>query len=257
VRALVHRPVEGLGVQEIIVGDMRLRAVLDQAVQGVRSIYFICPNMSPDEIKMGQMAMAAARSAGVEHFVYHSVLHPQIEAMPHHWQKLRVEEQLFQSGLAVTVLQPAAYMQNLVAYWAKITSEGIYAVPYGVDTRLGMVDLEDVAAVASMVLTQPGHIGAIYELAGAEILTQAEVASILSQQLKRPVQAKAIPLAGWRQNAQKSGLNDYQIDALTKMFSYYDRYGFWGNSRVLRCLLGRAPGTFAEFVERTVRQDTL
>jgi hypothetical protein len=23
--------------------------------------------------------------------VYHSVLHPQIEAMPHHWNKLRVE----------------------------------------------------------------------------------------------------------------------------------------------------------------------
>lgn len=255
VRVLVHRPVEGLGVQETIVGDMRSQAVLEQAAQGVRSIYFICPNMTPDELEMGKIATAAARSAGVEHFVYHSVLHPQTEAMPHHWQKLRVEEQLFESGLPFTILQPAAYMQNVLAYWDQITNEGVYAVPYGVDTRLGMVDLEDVAAAAVIVLTQPGHVGAIYELAGTEILTQTEMASILSQKLGRPIQATTLSLDLWQQRAQNAGLDDYQIDTLTKMFRYYHRHGFWGNSRVLSCLLDRSPTSFAEFVERTVQRE--
>jgi hypothetical protein len=31
--------------------------------------------------------------------VYHSVLHPQTEQMPHHWHKLRVEEMLLESRL--------------------------------------------------------------------------------------------------------------------------------------------------------------
>jgi uncharacterized protein YbjT (DUF2867 family) len=256
IRALVHRPeqipsVEALGAQQVVVGDVRLQATMDQAAWGVRAVYHICPNVSPDEVTIGQVAIAAARSAGVKHFVYHSVLHPQVEAMPHHWQKLRVEEQLFESGLSCTILQPTAYMQNVLAHWDQIVEQGIYPMPYAVETRLGMVDLENVAEAAAVVLTEPGHAGAVYELAGAEVLSQTEVATILSQQLGRPVRAEAVPLETCDGRARESGLGDYQIETLVKMFCYYERYGFWGNPRVLRWLLGRPPTTFSAFVERS------
>lgn len=259
VRALVHRPeqvqvVAGLGAQEVVVGDMRAAATMDRAVRGVRALYHICPNMSPDEVAIGGTAINAARAGGVQHFVYHSVLHPQTESMPHHWHKLRVEEQLFESGLPYTILQPAAYMQNLLAYWDTILEKGIYAVPYAVETRLGMVDLEDVVSAAATVLTEPGHEGAIYELAGPDTLSQTEVASVLAEQLGRPVRARAVPLDAWEQGARAAGLGDYQVETLLKMFRYYERYGFWGNPRVLHWLLGRPPNTFAAFVERVVRE---
>ena len=82
--------------------------------------------------------------------------------MPHHWKKLRVEEMLFESRLPYTILQPATYMQNLLAYWCKIHEEGIFQLPYSVETRLSMVDLNDVAQAAAIVLTEPGHVGATY-----------------------------------------------------------------------------------------------
>jgi len=63
----------------------------------VMMIYHICPNMHPDEFQIAQNVIAAAQINDVSHFVYHSVLHPQTEDMPHHWQKLRVEEYLFKS----------------------------------------------------------------------------------------------------------------------------------------------------------------
>lgn len=259
VRALVHRPeqvrlVEEVGAQQVVVGDMRLQAPMDQATQGTRAIYHICPNVSPDEVSIGRTAVAAARSAGVEHFVYHSVLHPQVEAMPHHWLKMRVEEQLFHSGLSYTILQPAAYMQNVLAQWGHVLERGVYSVPYAVETRLGMVDLEDVAEAAAVVLTEPGHEGATYELAGPEALTQTEVAAILSQQLGRPVRAESVPLETWEKRARESGLGEYQVETLVKMFRYYDRHGFWGNPRVLGWLLGRPPSSFAAFVERVARE---
>ncbi len=197
--------------------------------------------------------MAAAQTVGVERLVYHSVLHPQTEAMPHHWRKLRVEERLFESGLRYTILQPAAYMQNVLAYWNQIVEHGIYPVPYAVETRLGMVDLEDVAEVAAIVLTEPGHAGATYELVGVEALSQAEVAAILSQRLERPVRAQAVPLDEWERKARASGISDYAVETLIKMFRFYERHGFWGNPRVLTWLLGRSPTTFAAFVERTAR----
>jgi hypothetical protein len=117
-----------------------------------------------------------------------------------------------------------------------------------------MVDLEDVAQAAAIVLTEPGHEGATYELAGLETLIQTEVAAILSQQLGRPVRAEAVPLQMWEKRARKSGLGDYQVNALVKMFRYYERYGFWGNPRVLTWLLGRPPTTFAAFVERVAQE---
>jgi uncharacterized protein YbjT (DUF2867 family) len=259
VRALVHRPeqaepVQKQGAQQVVVGDMRDPATLERAARGARAIYHICPNVSPDEVAIGQVVIAAARSAGIEHLVYHSVLHPQTETMPHHWQKLRVEERLLESGLPYTILQPAPYMQNVLAQWSQIAEQGIYSLPYAVETRLGMVDLRDVAGVAALVLTEPGHVGAAYELAGAETLSQTEVATILSQHLERPVRAQVVSLDEWERKARASGMNDYAVETLIKMFRYYERYGFAGNPRVLTWLLGRSPTAFAAFVERTVRE---
>jgi NAD(P)H dehydrogenase (quinone) len=259
VRALVHRAeqaaaVRALGAHEVAWGDMRLPGTHERAMMGVRAVYHICPNLSPDEAAIGRCVLEAARAAGVRHFVYHSVLHPQTEEMPHHWQKLRVEEQLFESGLPYTILQPAAYMQNVLAYWDRAAQEGVYAVPYAPETRLGMVDLLDVAEAGAVVLTRPGHEGATYELCGVEVLTQAEIATELGRELQRPVQAQAVALDEWERGVRAAGLGEYQVDTLRRMFRYYERYGFWGNPLVLTGLLGRPPVAFAAFVERAARE---
>jgi NAD(P)H dehydrogenase (quinone) len=261
VRALVRRDeqtqvVKSLGAKEAIVGDMRDPMTLRQATQSARAIYHICPNVSPDEIQIGKTAIIAAHDAGVEQFVFHSVMHPQTEAMSHHWNKLRVEEALFESGLAYTILQPASYMQNVLGGWKAIVESGVYTVPYAVEARMSMVDLEDVAQAAAVVLTEPGHLGATYELAGPEVLTQTQVAEILSKHLKRPVRAEQITIEAWTRQAQASGMGEYQIETLVKMFQYYDRNSFWGNPHTLTSLLGRTPTEFEAFIERTIRQVT-
>ena len=255
-RALVHRPeqvrpVTKSGAREVLVGEMRDPTTMERATRNVRAVYHICPNVSPDELTISEVAIAAARSAGVAHFCYHSVLHPQTEEMPHHWLKSRVEEQLFRSGLNTTILQPTAYMQNVLAHWDTIVEQGILPIPYPANVRLSLVDLEDVATVAATVLTEPGHAGATYELVGTEALSQNEVATILSQRLGRPVRAELIPLETWERQAKTAGLGEYQVDTLAKMFQYYAKYNFQGNPGVLGWLLGRPPTPFADFVERS------
>ncbi len=258
-RALVRRAdqeeaVRKAGAGETIRGDFRDPHAMARATGGTAAVYHICPNVSPDEIEIGRTILTAARRAGVGRFVYHSVLHPQAEAMPHHWRKLRVEEQLFESGLPYIILQPVAYMQNVLGSWRRIAGEGIYPVPYPAETRLGAVDLEDVAEVAARVLTEPGHLGATYELCGAEALDQAQTAAVLAEVLGRPVRAVTVPLEAWRTQALSAGLDDDACETLIAMFRYYERHGFTGNSNVLRWLLGREPTSFREFVERASRQ---
>ena len=261
VRALVRRDehtqvVTSLGTKEALVGDMRNATTLRRATQGVRAVYHICPNVNPDEIQIGKTTITAACEARVKQFVFHSVMHPQTEAMAHHWNKLRVEEALFESGLAYTILQPASYMQNLLGGWRAIVEHGVYAVPYSVEARMSMVDLEDVAEAAAVVLTEHDHLGATYELAGPEALTQTQVAEILSKHLKRPVRAEHLTIEAWTRQAQASGMGEYQIETLVKMFHYYARHGFWGNPRTLSHLLGRTPTKFETFIERVMRQMT-
>ena len=50
----------------------------------------------------------------------------------------------------------------------------------------------------------------------------------------------------------KAGIVDpYEKEARTRMFRYYDAFGFQGgNGFVLRSLLGRAPTSYAQFLEK-------
>ena len=258
VRALVHREdqaplVESLGAAEVLVGDMHSRNTLKRAFDGSESVYHICPNVDPDELLLGKSMIASAASAKVGRFVFHSVLHPQIESMPHHWMKMRVEEALLSSGLEFTILQPGPYMQNLQGQLSDILERHTYSVPYSPNAPMSLVDLEDVAEAAAIVLTDPTHAGAIYELVGPEILTPGQMAEILSRHLNREVHAAQAPLREWRQRAQSAGLGGYQLETLEKMFAYYDRNGLWGNPLTLKTLLGRQPTSFVDYVKRTIR----
>lgn len=257
VRGLVRRAeqtavLHSLGVSDVVVGDVRETAVLTQALHRVQAIYHICPNMQPDEVEIGQNVITAAQKAGISHFVYHSVLHPQTEKMPHHWHKLRVEEMLFESGLPFTILQPSVYMQNILANWQTILDAGLYQTPYPITTRLSLVDVADVAAAAAIVLTEPGHTEATYELVGPQALSQEEVAQVLSQEIGRFVQAAELPLEIWVQQSQKAGLGIYQRETLVKMFKYYAHFGLIGNGQVLRWLLKRPSTTLATFIQKVI-----
>ena len=196
------------------------------------------------------MLVAAGTSSGASRLVYHSVLHPQIEAMPHHWNKLRVEEMLFSSGLDITILQPTAYMQNSLAQWDAIKRDGIYRVPYPVETRLSLVDLDDVAEAAALVLTNTGHSNATYELVGTPPLSQLELAEAFGRALKTRIRAEAETIETWEQRARSAGMDDYQRETLIKMFRVYARDGLKGNPNVLSWLLGRPPTSLATFAAR-------
>ena len=222
-----------------VIGNLESRDDLHQAMQGVDKIYLICPNMHSREVEIGRLVIEMARETAVSHIVYHSVLHPQVEAMPHHWHKMRVEELLFSSNIPFTILQPTAYMQNIQL--ERVRETAVYQTPYPVTAPISLVDINDVAEIVAKVLTEPGHEGAIYELVGTLPLTQTAVADQLSIALKTAVKAEEQPLDVWRESAQQAGLSDYAIHTLIKMFQYYAKFGLIGNPTVLRMLLGRAP----------------
>lgn len=251
VRSSAHEAtLKALGVRETVTGEMGDPHALSQATRGTEAIYHICPNVSPHEVSFAKALVDSATRSGMPRLVYHSVMHPQIEAMPHHWNKLRVEELLFASPLDITILQPTAYMQNSLAEWERMVKGGIYRVPYPVETRLSLVDLDDVAEAAAEVLTNTDHSGATYELVGTPPLSQIEIADTFGEALKKPIGAEAEAIESWDQRARAAGMDDHSRETLTKMFRAYARDGLKGNSNVLGWLLGRPPTSLASFAVR-------
>ena len=247
--------IKSLGEMEVVVGDMLDQKVVDEAFIGVSAVYHICSAVNPDEVKIGQMIINAARKANVKHFVYHSVLHSILQDMPHHQKKLMVEELLVDSGIPYTIIQPAVLMQNILESWNLLNEKGIFQQKFftNSEARICMVDLEDIAEVASIVLTTPGHTGVTYELSGPENLSLSDMVAAMKQHFGREIKVETPQDETFAAQLKKLGVGDYQVNTLLKMFQHYNEHGFVGNPNVLTWILGRKPNDFSSFILRTLK----
>lgn len=186
---------------------------LRHALTDCDAAYLIAPNLHPDEPSYVTEVLDALRHVGAGRIVYHSVASPYVPAMPHHLGKAASEDLVRRSGLAWTILQPGAYLQNLDL------SRDV-EVPYDVDAVFGFADLAEVGEAAAVVLTTDGHVGATYELA-TRVATISELATEAGRRARRVE-------------------NDVDHPWLRSMFDYYDRHGLPVGTRPLDLLLGRS-----------------
>jgi uncharacterized protein YbjT (DUF2867 family) len=249
IRGFALRPVPS--ADETVHGDLCDFRAIERAVQGVDTMIHYGPAMHPRETVMGTGMIDAAQSAGVRRFIYISVIHPEIDDLLNHKAKLAVEAHLINSRLDWTVLRPQHYMQNIAV--AKVVKDGRLVMPYPVTTRLGHVDMQDLAEAVAIVASEPGHSHATYDISGEENLSVEDICQAIVRLSGTPVQAVAIDPAAlieiikshWR-----GPLSDYSIEGFHRLFGYYARHGIRGNARVLTWLLKRPPATFDEYVQR-------
>lgn len=261
VRAMVHDDtreggVRSLGAEEVVVGDLTDRKAVAAAMQGIDSIYLICPSFAVKEEDMVGNLIASALDSGFGGFVvYHSVLHSNLTDLRHHARKLACEEALSNSGLRYAVVQPAILMQNLAKQVKVAGDTGI--VPqrfYTSEGRpLAMVDLEDVAEVAVKVLSDPdAYSGGTFELVGGS-LTATDVRWAFSEAVGRDVALSYVSDEAFERSFPDRLKNRRTIEEMQRMFHHYSDAGFPGSSVMLRSLLGREPTGLSEVLSREDR----
>ena len=143
-------------------------------------------------------------------------------------------------------------MQNLLANWKNIFEDGILQVPYSVHAKFSFIDLEDLAEAAKIVLTEPDHKNATYELAGTEPMSHMDVALVFGQVFGRDVTARKETIEDWQLRA--SDLSGYALENLVRMFEYYNLWGLAGNPNVLKWVLKREPTSLERFIRRTLKK---
>jgi uncharacterized protein YbjT (DUF2867 family) len=99
------------------------------------------------------------------------------------------------SGADWTVLRCSWFAQNFdEGYLLEPLLSGEVALPAG-DVGEPFVDVDDVAEVAEVALTQDGHLGQVYELTGPRLITFADAVAIIAEAAGRPIAYRRIPAA--------------------------------------------------------------
>lgn len=192
----------GRGV-ETVEGDVRDPASLERACRDasavISTITVTRTRQEGDSIEVtdlqGQLDLVdAARSAGVERFVYISYSGRIGTDDPLTRAKRGVEEHLRSSGMGYTILRPSFFMEVWLSPALGFDHPNARATVYGSGERpISWISLSDVAAFAVESLENPAGRNAVIELGGPEALSPHQVVRIFEEVSGRKFQVEHVP----------------------------------------------------------------
>jgi uncharacterized protein YbjT (DUF2867 family) len=210
VRALARDPrkaddLRQLGAQ-IVHGDLRDPGSLAPALQGVSHVVAAAhallggyANSMKRVDGAGHRALIdAARTAGVERFVYTSIMGASADHPHEFWRtKARTEDYLKQSGLSYTILRPSAYLETHAhqLIGEPFLRRGVAVLLGRGQTVRNFVSLEDVAVLAVRALDDALMIGETIDVGGADNLTDREIVELYASLTGRSARMRLVPVA--------------------------------------------------------------
>ncbi|WP_175885103.1 NmrA/HSCARG family protein [Burkholderia sp. BCC0044] len=261
VRVLVRDPAKADFPAAVTVaqGDMLDVDALRAAFSGVRTL-FLLNGVAGDEFTQALIALNLAREAGVERVVYLSVLHAdRFVNVPHFAVKSGAERMIEQTGFSATILRASYFMDNDAMVKDVIVGHGVYPIPIG-GKGVAMIDVRDIAEVAAIELIRRNDAPATLpvdtiNLVGPDTLTGAQLASIWSDTLGRPVAYGGDDPTPFEDNFAKfmPKWMAYEMRLMAERYVSDGMVPEAGDVERLTAILGRPLRTYRDFVAALVR----
>lgn len=217
------------------------------AFEGCDAVYLVAPTDRSDHLAVMAPLLEAAMQRGVKRFVLlsSSLLEPGGPMMGevHDWLAKTVPDW--------AVLRPSWFMQNFSEgpHAVTIREEGVIYSATG-SGRVGFVDVEDIAATATAILTAAEPVNTDLVLTGPETLSYDEAAAIISAASQRPVRHVSLEVSALNARFVAQGLTPAYADTLAGL----DRAIAAGvEDRVTPCVeqaSGVPPTSFQAFADR-------
>ena len=193
---------EGLGVR-VVPLDYTDSASIDAALEGVDSVLLVSSSEVGQRAAQHANVIAAAANAGVKHLVYTSAPAATTSALILAPEHKATEEAIAASGIPATILRNAWYTENYLGTLATARDTGAVLTSAG-EGRVSSASRKDYAEAAAVVLSEPGHIGQVYELSGDTAWSFADFAQTAAGIIGSPVallsvtpEEHAVALAGF------------------------------------------------------------
>jgi uncharacterized protein YbjT (DUF2867 family) len=234
---------------EIVQGDMARPETLREALQGVDRAMLIS-SADPAMLEVQSNFIEEAHKAGVKYVVKLSGIMPNIDS-PFRYARMHgeIERRLEASGMAFTHLRAGEFMQAYFRQVPSIIAKGAMFLPME-EAKIASIDICDVAEVAAIVLTNPGHEGKIYPLTGPEALSMPEVAERISVATGKTIRYVNVTPKEAMQANLALGMPPYTAEALFELFAERRKGKESQVSPIIPSLFGWRPSSFEEFARR-------
>lgn len=247
--ALVRNPEKaaGLGV-EAREFDYNNPAKLVDALQGIEKLILISGNELGKRAEQHANVIEAAKKAGVKWVVYTSLLHADNSSLSLAPEHYATEKALQASGLAYTILRNGWYTENYTGSVAGAVAAGAFIGSAGAG-KISSAARADFADAAVAVVTSAGHENKVYELAGDESYTLAELAAEISKQTGKTIPYNNLPETEYAKILKSFGLPEMFAEAIASWDTGASKGDLFNESRQLSKLIGKPTTPLAETVK--------
>lgn len=222
-------------------------AALTSALQGVEKLLLISSSEVGQRAPQHRNVINAAKAAGVKFIAYTSLLHADTSPLGLADEHIETDKMLADSGIVYTLLRNGWYTENYLASAPAALEHGVFIGAAG-DGKIASATRADYAAAAARVISEAGHEGKVYELAGDSARTLTQLAAELTKQSGKSVTYQNLSEADFAAALKSVGLPDGLADMLADSDVGASKGGLFDNSKTLSKLIGRPTTTLAESV---------
>lgn len=163
-------------------------------------------------------------------------------------EHVETEKMLADSGISYTLLRNGWYTENYLASVPAAIEHGVFLGAAG-DGKIASATRADYALAAARVISEEGHIGKVYELAGDEAWTLEQLAKELTKQSGKQVIYNNLSQADFVAALKTAGLPDKLSNMLADSDIGASKGGLFDDSHTLSKLIGRRTTTLAESIK--------
>jgi NAD(P)H dehydrogenase (quinone) len=230
---------------EVFVADYTKPETLDAAFAGVSRLLLISSSEVGQRFPQHRNVIEAAKRAGVKLIAYTSVLHAGTSPLGLAEEHRQTEALLRASGVPFAVLRNGWYTENYTASVPAALAHGVL-LGCAAEGRIASATRADYAEAAAAVLTAgEDQAGRVYELAGDESYTLAQLAAEIARQSGKPVPYQNLPEADYKGALLGAGLPEGLAALLADSDTGASKGALFDDSRQLSSLIGRPTTSLA------------
>lgn len=250
--AIVRNPTKAQALSQkgvaIRQADYNDEAALTAALQGVDKLLIISSSEVGQRAPQHRNIINAAKAAGVKFIAYTSLLHADKSPLGLADEHITTEKMLADSGIPYALLRNGWYTENYLASAPPALEHGVFIGAAG-EGKIASATRADYAAAAARVISEDGHAGKVYELAGDHGWTLSELAAELSKQSGKNVVYQNLSQADFAAALKSVGLPEGLADMLADSDVGASKGGLFDDTHTLSKLIDRPTTSLADSVK--------